>query len=75
MLGGARGFWMLRTVCDTVYHMRYAELRATLRSARLERGLTQAALAARSGTSRVTIARLEAGSAGDVRMGTVGTLC
>lgn len=73
--GGARGPWMARSVYDTVYHMRYVELRAALRSARLERGLTQAALAARSGTSRVTIARLEAGSAGDVRMGTVGTLC
>jgi transcriptional regulator with XRE-family HTH domain len=55
--------------------MRYTELREALRSARRERGLTQAALAARSGTSRVTIARLEAGSAGDVRMGTVGALC
>ena len=46
-----------------------------MRSARRDRDLTQAALAARSGTSRVTIARLEAGSAGDVRMGTVGALC
>ena len=55
--------------------MRYTALREALRSARRERGLTQTALAARSGTSRVTIARLEAGSAGDVRMGTVGALC
>jgi transcriptional regulator with XRE-family HTH domain len=46
-----------------------------MRSARRKEGLTQAALAARSGTSRVTIARLEAGSAGDVRMGTVDALC
>jgi transcriptional regulator with XRE-family HTH domain len=51
--------------------MRYNALRAALRRARLQQSLTQAALAARSGTSRVTIARLEAGSAGDVRMGTV----
>jgi transcriptional regulator with XRE-family HTH domain len=42
-----------------------------MRRARRQQSLTQAALAARSGTSRVTIARLEAGSAGDVRMGTV----
>jgi len=55
--------------------MRYTPLRKALRSARGEKGLTQAALAARSGTSRVTIARLEAGSAGDIRMGTVGSLC
>lgn len=55
--------------------MRYPKLREALRSARRERGWTQAGLAAQSGTSRVTIARLEAGSAGDVRMGTVGTLC
>jgi len=55
--------------------MRYIELREALRSARRERGLTQAALAARCGTSRVTIARLEAGSAGDFRLGTVATLC
>jgi transcriptional regulator with XRE-family HTH domain len=55
--------------------MRYTELREALRSARQDKGLTQAALAARSGTSRVTIARLEAGTARDVRMGTVGALC
>jgi transcriptional regulator with XRE-family HTH domain len=55
--------------------MRYRALREALRSARRERGLTQEALAARSGTGRVTIARLEAGSAGDVRMGTVRSLC
>ena len=46
-----------------------------LRAARRERGLTQEALAALSGSSRVTIARLEAGSAGDVRLGTVESLC
>jgi len=37
--------------------------------------MSQAALAARSGVSRVTIARLEAGSAQDVRAGTLGRLC
>jgi transcriptional regulator with XRE-family HTH domain len=51
--------------------MRYGGLRAALRRARLQQALTQSALAARSGTSRVTIARLEGGSAGDVRLGTV----
>ncbi len=55
--------------------MRYEQLRDPLRSARRDRGLTQAALAARSGTSRVTIARLEAGSARDVRVGTITSLC
>jgi transcriptional regulator with XRE-family HTH domain len=37
--------------------------------------MTQAELAARSGTSRVTIARLEAGSDRDVRVGTMVSLC
>jgi len=55
--------------------MRYSRLRDQLRRARAERGLTQAALAARSGTSRVTIARLEAGSSRDVRVGTVSRAC
>ena len=55
--------------------MRYESLRGPLRAARREKGLTQAALAARSGTSRVTIARLEAGSGRDVRVGTVVSLC
>jgi transcriptional regulator with XRE-family HTH domain len=50
-------------------------LRGPLRTARLEQGLTQAALAARSGTSRVTIARLEGGSARDVRVATIASLC
>jgi transcriptional regulator with XRE-family HTH domain len=50
--------------------MRYT-LRAVFRQTRLQQSLTQSALAARSGTSRVTIARLEAGSARDVRLGTI----
>jgi len=54
--------------------MGYEALRRSLRAARREAGLTQAGLAARSGTSRVTIARLEAGSARDVRVGTVAAL-
>jgi transcriptional regulator with XRE-family HTH domain len=54
-----------------LYRMRYSSLRSQLREARRRQSLTQAALGARSGTSRVTIARLEAGSAGDVRLGTV----
>jgi transcriptional regulator with XRE-family HTH domain len=37
--------------------------------------MSQAALAARSGVSRVTIARLEAGSTQDVRAGTLVRLC
>jgi len=54
--------------------MRYTALYAPLRAARREKGLTQAALAARSGTSRVTIARLESGAARDVRVGTIVAL-
>ena len=55
--------------------MRYTRLRAQLRAARREQSLTQAGLAARSGTGRVTIARVESGSAGDVRLGTIERLC
>jgi transcriptional regulator with XRE-family HTH domain len=55
--------------------VRYSLFREPLRAARREKGLTQAALAARSGTSRVTIARLEAGSARDLRVGTIVSLC
>jgi transcriptional regulator with XRE-family HTH domain len=51
--------------------MRDSRLRDQLRQARRRHSLSQAALAARSGTSRVTIARLEAGSARDIRVGTV----
>src|SRR5512144_1959112 len=54
-----------------MYHMRDSRLRDQLRGARRRQRLSQAALAARSGTSRVTIARLESGSARDVRVGTV----
>jgi transcriptional regulator with XRE-family HTH domain len=55
--------------------MRYVRLRTQIRRVRRQHSLTQAALAARSGTSRVTIARLEAGSTRDVRMDTVARLC
>ena len=55
--------------------MRYTALRAQLRAARRRQALTQGDLAARSGTSRVTIARLEAGCAGDARVGTIASLC
>ena len=55
--------------------MRYSSLREQLRAARRHVGLTQAELAARSGTSRVTIARLEAGSDRNVRVGTIVSLC
>jgi transcriptional regulator with XRE-family HTH domain len=55
--------------------MRYIRLRAEIRRARRQHSLTQAALAARSGISRVTIARVEAGGARDVRLGTVTGIC
>jgi len=54
--------------------MRYT-VRENLRAARLRSGLTQAQLADRSGTSRVTIARFEAGSGRDIRVGTLASLC
>jgi transcriptional regulator with XRE-family HTH domain len=55
--------------------MRNSSLHAVLREARRGRGLSQAALAAASGASRVTIARLEAGAAQDFRLGTLERLC
>lgn len=55
--------------------MRQALLLAQLRSRRRASGLSQAALAAKSGAARVTIARLEAGSAQDFRVGTLARLC
>ena len=55
--------------------MRYTELREQLRLARRREKLTQAALAERSGASRITIARLEGGSAHDLRVGTLFRLC
>ena len=51
--------------------MRYSEVCHQLREARHQKGWSQASLAARSGVSRVTIARAEAGSAQDLRMGTL----
>jgi transcriptional regulator with XRE-family HTH domain len=48
---------------------------AELRAARRARGLSQAALAQRSGAARVTIARLEAGAAQDFRVATLERLC
>jgi len=55
--------------------MSYSDLRARLRVERRRKGLSQADLAARSGASRVTIARMEADSGGDVRAGTLVRLC
>jgi transcriptional regulator with XRE-family HTH domain len=55
--------------------MRQPSLHGQLRRVRRERGLSQAALAAASGTGRVTIARLEAGAAQDFRVGTLARLC
>lgn len=55
--------------------MRYTLLRHQVRAARRQKALSQAALAARSGTSRVTIARVEAGSPQDFRVGTISRLC
>lgn len=46
-----------------------------MRRRRQASGLSQAALAAKSGAGRVTIARLEAGSAQDFRLGTLSRLC
>jgi transcriptional regulator with XRE-family HTH domain len=55
--------------------MRYKGLRHQIREVRGAMGLSQAALASRSRTSRVTIARLENGADQDVRVGTLESLC
>jgi len=55
--------------------MRQNSLHLQLRQHRRSSGLTQAALAARSGAGRVTIARLETGAAQDFRIGTLSRLC
>ena len=55
--------------------MRYAALQAQLRAARAQKGLSQAELAERSGASRVSIARFEAGADQDFRLGTLARLC
>jgi transcriptional regulator with XRE-family HTH domain len=55
--------------------MRYIGLHGRIRAARRQQALSQAALAARSGTSRVTVARVEGGSAQDFRVGTISRLC
>jgi transcriptional regulator with XRE-family HTH domain len=54
-------------------HARSLGLR--LRNARKALGYSQTALAASSGASRVTIARLEAGAAQDFRLGTLVRVC
>lgn len=55
--------------------MRYTSLPVQVRAVRLKKGLSQSALATLSGTSRVTIARVEAGSTQDFRVGTISRLC
>lgn len=55
--------------------MRQDGLTSALRRARRASGLTQAALAEKSGAGRVTIARLEAGGAQDARLSTLERLC
>jgi transcriptional regulator with XRE-family HTH domain len=52
-----------------------ARLAEQIRAERLRQGLTQAALAERSGVSRVTIARLEGGVHTNLRSGSVARLC
>jgi transcriptional regulator with XRE-family HTH domain len=55
--------------------MRYDRLRQQIRDARHQKALSQAALAARSGTSRVSVARFETGASRDLRVGTLARLC
>jgi transcriptional regulator with XRE-family HTH domain len=56
--------------------MRYeSPLPARIRGERQRRSLSQAALAGLSATSRVTVARFEAGAGQDVRLGTLARLC
>lgn len=58
-----------------LYRMRYNGLAEPLRVARRRKGLTQSDLAAQSGVSRVTIARLEGASQQELRIGTISRLC
>lgn len=62
-------------VFDMLYRMRHTDLASQMRAARRRRALSQAGLAARSGVSRVTIARIEGGSLQDFRLGTLTRLC
>jgi transcriptional regulator with XRE-family HTH domain len=55
--------------------MKHSAISRQIRERRRESGLTQAALADRSGTGRVTLARLEAGTTRDCRVGTLSRLC
>jgi transcriptional regulator with XRE-family HTH domain len=55
--------------------MRYKSLTGPVKAARRRRALSQAELAARSGVSRVTIARVEGGSLQDFRLGTLRRVC
>jgi transcriptional regulator with XRE-family HTH domain len=55
--------------------MRHNILRDSLRAARRNKGLSQSALAVASGAGRVTIARLEAGTEQDFRIGTLERIC
>src|SRR5262245_3841538 len=55
--------------------MRHIALAREVRERRRAQGLTQEALARRSGVGRVTIARLEAGAAQECRVGTLARLC
>jgi transcriptional regulator with XRE-family HTH domain len=55
--------------------VRYNDVVAQVREARRRKALSQAALAERSGVSRVTIARVEGGSLQDFRLGTLVRLC
>lgn len=54
--------------------MRY-KISDAIREARHRKGLSQDALARASGASRITIARLEAGTEQDFRIGTLARIC
>jgi transcriptional regulator with XRE-family HTH domain len=54
--------------------MRHTPLAKVLREARQRASLTQAALAAKAGTSRVTLARFESGADQDIRVGSLERL-
>lgn len=55
--------------------MRHIPVHESIRSARKAIGMSQAELAAASGAGRVTISRLEAGTAQDFRLGTLSRIC
>jgi transcriptional regulator with XRE-family HTH domain len=72
--GEGATFWREVSNPLHLYRMRHTPLAIGLREARQRASLTQAALAAKAGISRVTLARFESGADQDIRVGSLGRL-